>query len=172
MLKDVWDSAGLKIKGEEAIVIQLISRFSSYGISQAVGREAITGKQRPEVEVAPSDREIRESTEAATAEAMMKVGPKKRAGKKKSVKTKKSAQAEKLLPLLYDIARPDYEQPAAKLEFLVDQRTERKCRLPPVIGLLGVERRRRDREAKEEERRQREASESRKRFNTAGLDMK
>ena len=153
-------------------MIQLIKRFSSCGISQAVGREAITGKRRPDVAVAPSDREIRESTEEATAEAMTKAGPKKQAGKKKGCKTKKSVQAENLLPLLYDIARPDCEQPTGKLEFLFDQRTERKCRLPPVIGLLGVERRRREREAKEDERRKREASESRNRFVTAGLNDK
>ena len=59
-------------------------------------------------------------------------------------------------------------QPKEALAFYVDQKTERKSRLPPVIGELGVEKRRREREEKEEKRRKVEEEEAKKRFATVG----
>ena len=80
-------------------------------MSQAVGRETVTGKRRLETEVEPTDREKRETLEEATAMAMEKEAPLKRAGKKKrGGKTKKSKEAEDQLHLLYDIALPDKEK--------------------------------------------------------------
>ena len=74
-----------------------------------------------------------------------------------------------MLPLLYDISiADDSEQPRAKVDFLVDQRSERKCRLPPITGLLGVERRRKERHALEEKRRKKEQDAAAERFETAG----
>ena len=161
----------MKIKGEDAVIRQLETRFSGHhhGVSNAVSQEAVTGKRRSTPDIESTARTKRESTEEATVESMQKPGPVKQAGtKRKGRKTKKSIDAENWLPLLYDIALPDGEQPTRSLEFLHDQRTERKCRLPPVTGMLGIERRRRDKEAKEEERRTRESLESCGRFNTVG----
>ena len=116
-----------------------------------VSRETVTGKRHAVAEAEPTDRIKRESTEEATALASQKKGRKGQAGtKKKGRKTKKSLDAEAALPKLFDIALPDDEQLARSLEFLHDQRGERKCRLPPLIGELGVERRRRIKEAQEE----------------------
>ena len=56
---------------------------------------------------------------------------------------------------------------AGKLEFLRDQK-QRKCILPPVIGMLGVERRRRDHEAAQEKRAKREQEEAADRFAIVG----
>ena len=52
-------------------------------MSQAVGRETVTGKRRLETEVEPTDWEKRETLEEATAMAMAKEAPFKQAGKKK-----------------------------------------------------------------------------------------
>ena len=96
-------------------------------------------------------------------------GPKSQVGKKKAgYRSKKGEQAEQLLPTLFDIALPDDQQPKASLPFLHDQRQERKCRLPPVTRLLGVEKRRMDREKKEEDRKNREETEKASRFKTVG----
>ena len=100
--------------------------------------------------------------------AMELEGPKSQVGKKKPCKTKKSEEAERLLPLLFDIALPDDVQTKAALPFLQDQRTERKCRLPPITRPLGIEKRRMEREEKEEERRKREEEEKAARFATVG----
>ena len=117
----------------------------------------------------PSDRDSRESTKEASAAAKGLPGPSKQAGHKKGgCETKKSKQAKQLLPTLFDIGLPECEQPAGKLEFLRDQKTERKCVLPPVIGMLGVERRRRDREAAQEKRAKREQEEAADRFAIVG----
>ena len=116
-----------------------------------VSRETVSGKRQTTLEAEPTDRIKRESTEEATALASQKPGRKGQAGtKKKGRKTKKSLKAEAALPQLFDIALPDDEQLARCLEFLHNQRSKRKCRLPPLIGELGVERRRRIKEAEEE----------------------
>ena len=88
--------------------------------------------------------------------------------KKGGGKTRKSVEAENLLYRLFDIALPDQDQPTARLGFLHDQRTERKEVLPPIIGMLAVERRRQEREKKEEARHAREEVESAGRFGTVG----
>ena len=62
----------------------------------------------------------------------------------------KKGGKQKKVPQLFDIALPDDELLARSLEFLHDQRSERKCHLPPLIGELGVERRRQIKEAEEE----------------------
>ena len=165
----MWvDGAGLAIKSEKAIIRQLERKFSGYGIAHSVARETVTGKSRPEVEIEATDRGKRASTEEATAMAMESEGPKSQVGKNKSRKTKKSEEAERLLPLLFDIALPDDVQTKAALPFLQDQRTERKCRLPPVTRPLGVEKRRMEREAKEDERKKREEVQKEARFKTVG----
>ena len=82
-----------------------------------MGRETVTGKRRLETEVEPTDREKRETLEEATAMAMEKEAPLKRAGKKKrGGKTKKSKEAEDQLHLLYDIALPDPSRSAWREE--------------------------------------------------------
>ena len=128
----------------------------------------MTGKSRSEVEKEATDRGKRASTEEATALAMESEGPKSQVGKKKPCKTKKSEEAERLIPLLFDIALPDDLQTKTALSFLQDQRSERKCRLPPATRPLGVEKRRIEREAKEEERQKREEVEKAARFSTVG----
>ena len=88
-----------------------------------VSRQSVTGKHNPEEEEEPTDRGKRESTETATVEAKKGEGPKSQKGKKPSgCKTKKSENAERLLPLLFDVALPDDQQSVGKLEFLQDQR--------------------------------------------------
>ena len=100
-------------------------------------------------------------------------GPPSQVGKKKGgFQSKKRQDAEQLLPLLFDIALPDEDQPKSSLAFLHDQRTERKCRLPPVTRLLGVEKRRIEREAKQDERRKREENEKASRFSIVGQSLK
>ena len=169
-LEDVWvRRAGLKIKSEDAIVRQLETKFSSTGLSNATSREVVTGFHRGKDEVETTDREKRQSTEEATLEAAKKEGPKNHVGvKTKGGKTKKKAKSELLLDELYDIGRPDDEQPASKRDFLNDQRKERKSVLPPIVGTLGVERRRMEREKKEEERRVKEREASLMRFKAVG----
>ena len=115
-----------------------------------VSRETVTGKRHAVAEAEPTNRTKRESTEEATALASQKNGRKGQAGTKKKGRKTKSLEAEAALPKLFNIALPDDEQLARSLEFLHDQRGERKCRLPPLIGELGVERRRRIKEAQEE----------------------
>ena len=107
-----------------------------------VSRETVTGKRHVVAEAEPTNRTKRESTEEATALASQNNGRKGQAGTKKKGRKTKSLEAEAALPKLFDIALPDDEQLARSLEFLHDQRGERKCRLPPLIGELGVERRR------------------------------
>ena len=120
-------------------------------------------------EIEETDRGKRASTEEATAQAKELEGPRSQVGKKKAgFKSKKSQEAERLLPLLFDIALPDDQQLKSSLPFLQDQRTERKCRLPPITRLLGVEKRRMEREAKEDERKKREEVEKASRFATVG----
>ena len=143
--------------------------FPSTGMSQAAGRKVVTGKHRTSVEVEDTDRGKRDGTAEATAEVNKKGGPEKKAKKRApSSKTKESKVGEALLPLLYDIALPDKEQPAGKLEFLRDQRGERKCRLPPINGVLKVESRRKKRDLQEEKRRKTEEAESATQFQTIG----
>ena len=152
-----------------ALIVQLERKFSSVGISHSVARETVTGKRMPEVEKEATDRGKRASTEEATALAKEYEGPKSQVGKKKAgYKSKKCQEAEHLLPLLFDISLPDDQQPKSSLPFLQDQRTERKCRLPPITRLLGVEKHRMEREAKEGERKNREEAEKAARFSTVG----
>ena len=150
-------------------MVQLERKFSCYGLSRSVGRQTVTGKRRPAAEAEETDREKRASTEEATALAAELDGPTSQKGRKQAgSKTKKSSEAERLMPLLFDIALPDEEQPKSSLPFLIDQRNERKCRLPPITRVRPVEKRRMEREAKEEERKNREKEESAARFNTVG----
>ena len=148
---------------------QLERRFSGSGFAKSVAKQTVTGMRRPEVESEPTDRGKRETTEEATALAMESEGPKSYAGKKKrGSTTKKSEEAERLLPSLYDIAEPDEDQTKESLPFLQDQRAERKCRLPPITRPLGVEMRRMERRSKEEERKKREEQNKEARFATVG----
>ena len=104
-----------------------------------------------------SNRVMRQSTGAATAEAALKKGPRCQKGeKKKGGRTQKSIDSENLLPKLYDIGDGDENQTPSKLEFLVDQRNERKSFLPPVIGPTGPERRKKRRLEQELRRKERE----------------
>ena len=120
----MWvERAGLKIKSENALIIQLERTFSSCGIANAAARESVTGKHNPEIEGEPTDRGKREGTEEATVESMKGEGPTSKKGKKKQgCNSKKRVDAERLLPLLFDVALADDQQPVAKLEFLRDQR--------------------------------------------------
>ena len=138
-------------------------------MSRAVGRETVTGKRKPVAEIEGTDRGKRASTEEATALAQEKAGPKSQVGRKKAgYESKKGQDAEELLPLLFDIAAPDHLQSKSALSFLQDQRTERKCRLPPITRLLPSEKRRMERGANEEERKKREEVEKEARFSTVG----
>ena len=75
----------------------------------------------------------------------MKKSPRCQAGKKKSGgKSKQSTKSELMLHSLYEIGIPDKDQPSARLGLLQDQRTERKSVLPPIIGTLAVESRRKE----------------------------
>ena len=148
-------------------------KFSGHGMSLSVARETVTGRRRPVFEVDETDRGKRASTAEATALAQENDGPPSQVGKKKGgFQSKKRQDAEQLLPLLFDIALPDEDQPKSSLAFLHDQRTERKCRLPPVTRLLGVEKRRIEREAKQDERRKREENEKASRFSIVGQSLK
>ena len=129
------------IKSEKAIIGQLLRLISGRGLPNAISRESVTGNHRAPAETQKTNRGKRDSTEASTASASTEA-PKSCVNRKKGSMTKKRKKAQDLLPCLFDIAADDECQPPAKLGFLHDQRTERKCRLPPVIGILGVERRR------------------------------
>ena len=138
-------------------------------MAHSVTKETVTGKRKAVAEVEESDRGKRVSTEEATALAQKGPGPQSQVGKKKAgCQSSKRQEAERLLPLLFDIALSDDQQPKSSLPFLLDQRTDRQCRLPPVTRLLGVEVRRMEREAKEEERKTREEKEKLERFKTVG----
>ena len=88
-----------------------------------------------------ADREIRPSTLEATAAASEKKGPSRCKGKRIKGETKKSLKAKALNPTLFDIGLAENQQPKEALSFYIDQKTERKSLLPPVIGELGVEKR-------------------------------
>ena len=165
--------AELKIKGQDAIIRDLERKFSGYGLPSVVKKQNVTGKHHPEVEVQATDRGVRDSTADATKLANQKEAPKSQVGvKQPGTKTKNSLIAESLLPKLYDISiKNDQEQPKAKLEFLLDQRTERKQRLPPIIGSLGVERRRKLREENQEKLRKKEKEDEEQRNRTVGMIM-
>ena len=161
--------AGLKIKPEASILKDLERKFSWVGIGLASGKQVVTGKHKGSVEVEQTNLEMRASTRAAKEEAMKNPAPESQAGKKKSgCKTKKSMEGEAMREQLYDIGLPDSEQPAGKLEFLQNQMGLRTSFLPPIIGELGVESRRRKRELEEEKRKSKEQADAATRFQTAG----
>ena len=135
-------------------------KFSGTGLANACSRETVTGFHRRKTELEPNDREVRKSTEEPTAEASLQKGARCQVGKKKGGgKTTKSETNESLLPKLYDIGVGDENQPPSKLEFLIDQRNERKSYLPPIIGSSGSERRRKRRHEQELKRQERENKE-------------
>jgi hypothetical protein len=84
------------------------------------------------------------------------------------VETKKEKKARELLSKLFEIGLPDQMQSEDKLEFLIDQRGERKSRLPPIIGKLGVERRKEKRDAAAQSRQVKEQERAADRFQTRG----
>ena len=169
-LYHVWVvCAGILIKNQNAVVMDLERKFQSQGLPHALTRESQTGRTKPEAESEPTDRAVRPTTQGATATAKMGPGPRKKAGKKKKCETKKMKAAKSCCTDLYDIALPDSQQSPQALEFLTEQRTTRISRLPPVLGELGVERRSRQRAEKEEERRNREEAEATMRFATEGI---
>ena len=151
------------------ICTDLERKFSSTGFANDVSRETVSGNRRSESKIAPTDRQVRESTEEATEAAAAGEGPKSQAGtKKRGRKTRKSEEAKMKLSLLYDIALPDEQQPASSLPFLLEQRTTRKGFLPPVTGKLAVERNREAMEERRRKREERESAESQNRFRSIG----
>jgi (p)ppGpp synthase/HD superfamily hydrolase len=118
------------------------------------------------VVVAPTDRGNRETTQKITQEVKAKTGGAKKKVKagRKRVETKKSKRARELLDKLFEIGLPDVMQPKERLSFLVDQRSERKEKLAPLIGKTGIERRRENRIAEQNERAKREKERAAERF--------
>lgn len=83
------------------------------------------------MQVEPSEREKRETTKSSTEEAKeKKINSRK--GKRKPVVTRKATQFVSNLSKLFEIGLPDEVQHPEKLCFLLDQRTERKSRLPVI----------------------------------------
>ena len=91
--------------------------------------------------------------------------------KKPGGETKRSRRAKGKLDLLFDVGAGDHLQPKRSLEFLIDMRGERKSCLPPVIGSLGVEHRRDERQQREQERIAKEQREAQERFKVVGSDF-
>ena len=75
--------AGLNIKSEKSLLVDIARKFASTGIANDVSREAVTGNRRGETEVDSTDRERRETTEQSTAISMQGEGPKSQVGTKK-----------------------------------------------------------------------------------------
>ena len=158
----------MRIQKESAVIQRLIRNYSRIGISRVVGKQTFTGKRRTKQMASPTDRGKRQSTAKSTVEVSSKPKPKSFSGMKKKGDTKKSLNAKAKLPKLFDIGLADKKQPSEKLEFYQDQKSERKSRLPPVIGELGPERRRRQREEKAAKRKKIEEEAAKHRFQSVG----
>lgn len=130
-VKSMWCvRAGLLVVEKKSI-----SNFSASGFPNNATRRYVTGKLKvSKEEIQVTDRNHREETRKSTEEAIVKPAPRSRKCLWKRVVTKKATKFEALLPTLFEIGLRDELQPPDKLPFLLDQRSERKSRLPVLTN--------------------------------------
>jgi hypothetical protein len=85
----------LLTQDEKCLAVKIERNFSPKALSHVVAKRSVTDRHKDfqQVQVAATDRSIRDATKDATESAKLKNGPRVRKGQRKPVQTKKSRQA-------------------------------------------------------------------------------